>query len=433
MEQPQNKKEKSPATSFADPKNYSQFLVYFIFILPLKYLFNLEIIGKEKIKIKKPLIAVANHQSMWDSFIVLSAMGLTNFRKMFPWRSPITKSLYRLPWVWVFAKLIGLYKIEPKGELAESLKDTCNFIDKGYSIFFFPSGRRLKFDEVVEPKKGIGYICQEKEVSFLPVKIIYRGYNKNGRGKIWGAKIIFGERFDSVVMRQMYDPDKLHIAITDRIFAIENVGNLKSGKLTAEVADEFSLELLNSVLAVEKDSFPANREGYEDAEEYYRNFLLNKNNIKIFLKSGEKTVGHILLRLHNDAYEELKGDDPLMQKDDNRYYIETMAIRPEFRGGYGYLDLTFKAIEEVKKRGSNKFSMHIRKTRGLSQSFQKLFGKDITSLRHIDSWKWLNGEPYDYIEAAYTKSLLRLRLMMWSYKAYSKIRKLIFKKKRNTA
>jgi 1-acyl-sn-glycerol-3-phosphate acyltransferase len=429
MEQLPNKGEKSPATSFADPKNYSQFLVYFIFILPLKYLFNLEIIGKEKIKIKKPLIAIANHQSMWDSFIVLSAMGLTNFWKMFPWRSPITKSLYRLPWVWAFAKLIGLYKIEPKGELDASLKDTLEFIDKSYSIFFFPQGRMIKKDEITEPKKGVGYICQKKDVNFLPVRIIYRGYNKKGRGKIWGAKIIFGELFDSASMRQKHESDKLHIAITDRIFAVENIGKPKSSKLTTEVIHAFSKEVLNSILKIEEDSFPPEWE-YDDAEEYYTEILNNKNNIVIVLKKGSQIIGHILAKPHNDAVAEIKIDDPLLKEDKDRYYIETMAILPGYRGSYGYLDLTEKIIEEVKRRGTDKFSMHIRRANGLSKSFQKLFGSDVTELRFVDKWKWANGEPYDYIEAAYKKSLLRLRLMIWSYKIYSKIRKFIFKKGR---
>jgi hypothetical protein len=204
---------------------------------------------------------------------------------------------------------------------------------------------------------------------------------------------------------------------------------MSKGKMKTEVVKEFSDEVLNSILKIENDSFPPEWE-YDDAEEYYTEILNNKNNIVIILKNNDQIIGHIIAKPHNDTWAEIKNDDPLMREDVNRYYIETMAILPECRGGYGYLDLTYAVIKEVKKRGTDKFSMHIRRANGLSKSFQKLFGKDVTELRFIEKWKWANGEPYDYIEAAYTKSLLRLELMIWAYKIYSKIRRLIFKKKR---
>jgi len=407
-------------------KNCSQFIIYLIFIWPLKHVFGLEIYGLENIKVRKPLVAIANHQSMWDSFAVLSAMGLTNFRKTSPWRSPIAKSLYRLPWVHVGAMLMGLYKIEPKGDLDKSLQDTFSFIDKGFSIFFFPSGKRLKKGEVAEPKKGVGYIAQKKDVYFLPVRIIYKDYTAKGFGKLRGAKIIFGEIFDSAAMRQKHAAETLHIAITERIFALEDNAKPKIGKLTTEAADGFSPELLDSILKIEENSFPPEWE-YDDAQEYYTDFLNNKNNIVIVLRNNGKFIGHILAKPHDDAYVELKDDDPLMKEDADRYYIETMAILPEYRGGYGYLDLTKKIIEEAKRRGKNKFSMHIRKSNGLSGSFQKLFGQDVTEFRNIEKWKWANGEPYDYIEAVYTKSLLRLKLMIWSYRIYRNLRRAVRK------
>ena len=193
-------------------------------------------------------------------------------------------------------------------------------------------------------------------------------------------------------------------------------------KLTTEVVRDFSQEALKNVLAIEKDSFPPEWE-YADAEEYYSKFLKNKNNIAIILKDGLKIIGHILARPHDEALTDLKEDDPLMKPDGKRYYIETMAILSEYRGGYGYLDLTEAVIEEVKKRGANKFSMHIRRANGLSKSFQKFFGQDVTEIRFIEKWKWANGEPYDYIEAAYTKPIWYLKMSLGMYKFFRKMRK----------
>lgn len=425
MEQTENNSEQKFASHFANPQNYFQFLVYAIFVWPLKFILNLKVANPNRIKVEKPILAVASHGSMWDSFLVLSAMGFGNFIRMFPWRSPITKSLYRLPWIWVFSKMIGLYKIEPKGELDESLKSTFNFIDKGFSVFFFPSGGRAKYGEVTEPKKGVGYICQKRDVNMLPVRIIYRGYKSSGFGKIRGAKIIFGDVFSSSEIRQESNSDEYHLKIMEKIMNINETEKLpmkKKNEFRTEVAQGFDDKYLESVLLIDKKSFPPDWE-YDDEKSYFKDMLSGSENINVFLRDGEKIVGYLLAIPHNAAIEELKDDDPLMKKDDSRYYIETMAILPEYRGSHGYLELTYRVIAEVKKRGTDKFSMHMRKTKGLSTSFQRLFGKDVTEIRSIEHWKWGGGEPYDYIEAAYKKPLWYLRISIWIYKFVRKIKK----------
>jgi 1-acyl-sn-glycerol-3-phosphate acyltransferase len=415
--------EKKFANPFTSPTNYFQFLFYAIFVWPLKFIFNLRTINLSRIRMEKPILAVASHGSMWDAFLVLSAMGFRNFIRMFPWRSPITKSLYRLPWVWIFSKIIGLYKIEPKGELDESLKSTFEFIDKGFSVFFFPSGRRTRYGEVAEPKRGVGYICQKRDVNFLPVRIIYKKYNSSGFGKIRGAKIIFGDVFSSTDIRQEFKSDEYHLKIMEKIMNISEAEKLPiKNNFRTEVVSGFNEKYLESILLIDKRSFPPGWE-YNDERGYFKEMLSNSENINVFLKDGESLVGYLLAKPHSAAIKELKDDDPLMKEDYDRYYIETMAILPEYRGGYGYLELTYRVIAEVKKRGTDKFSMHMRKTKGLSSSFQNLFGKDVTEIRSIEHWKWGGGEPYDYIEAAYKKPLWYLRISIWIYKLLRKFKK----------
>ena len=160
---------------------------------------------------------VANHQSMWDAFVVLSAMGLANFRKMYPWRSPITRSLYRLPWIWLFSQLIGLYVIEPKGELDKSLESTFKCLDKNYSVFFFPEGKMVKQRETTEPKRGIARIIMARNIPLQTVKITYNRFNSKGRGKIKGARVAFGEILDPQDLREKIFFEKLPQAVMEKI------------------------------------------------------------------------------------------------------------------------------------------------------------------------------------------------------------------------
>jgi 1-acyl-sn-glycerol-3-phosphate acyltransferase len=207
-----------PEISFFErAASFSQLVIFVLFILPIKYVFKVRIKGLEKIAGKKPVMVVANHQSMWDAFVVLSAMGLTNFKKMQPWRSPITKSLYRLPWVWIFSKLVGLYKIEPKGELDKSLESTYLCLDKNYSVFFFPEGKMVPHGQTAEPKKGIARIIETRDLSLQTVKIIYSHFNSKGRGRINGAQVIFGDVLDTKDLREKFTFEQLPVAILEKI------------------------------------------------------------------------------------------------------------------------------------------------------------------------------------------------------------------------
>jgi ribosomal protein S18 acetylase RimI-like enzyme len=197
-------------------------------------------------------------------------------------------------------------------------------------------------------------------------------------------------------------------------------------KQTTEVIKNFNEKTLEDVISVINSSMPADWP-WGDRKKYFREMLGDKRNINILLKKDNEIVGYLLAKPYEIAFEELKNDDPEMQIDINRYYIEFIAISPDYRGSYGYLDLANKMFEEAKKRGVNKFSTHIRKINGLSKSIQKLFSKDVTNARLVPSWRWCGGEPFDYVEVTLSRSLLELKITTLLYKVSKKIRKIIKK------
>ena len=169
--------------------------------------------------------------------------------------------------------------------------------------------------------------------------------------------------------------------------------------MQAEVIHFFDSKVLKDILFIERNSFPEAWCYGEETEEYYSRMLGSKDNINIILADNDKRIGYLLAMPHNKAVHELKDADPSMKEDPGRYYIETVGILPEFRGRRGFPLMLGELIEECKKRGFDKMSLHARVCSGLSSWIQRFF--KVTELRRIDRWKYYNyEEPADYIEVA---------------------------------
>ena len=86
-----------------------------------------------------------------------------------------------------------------------------------------------------------------------------------------------------------------------------------------------------------------------------------------------------------------------MTPDSARYYIETIAILPEYRGKNGF-SLILKALgQELGQRGLHDISLHARVANSFSAIVQKKI--KVTKIRRVENWKYCNNEePVDYIE-----------------------------------
>jgi len=167
--------------------------------------------------------------------------------------------------------------------------------------------------------------------------------------------------------------------------------------MQVEKIHSFESKILRDILFIEHNCFPKEWI-YDDAGEYYKKMLENKNNINILLKDQGKSLGYLLAIPHNEAVSELKNDDPGLKEDSMRYYIDTVGILSEFREK-GYFSIMFECLaSECKKRGINKISMHARVNNKFSSKMQKKLR--ITEIRRIEHWRYYNfEEPTDYIDA----------------------------------
>ncbi|MEF3691658.1 MAG: GNAT family N-acetyltransferase [Candidatus Moraniibacteriota bacterium] len=177
-----------------------------------------------------------------------------------------------------------------------------------------------------------------------------------------------------------------------------NFNNLE--EINFAKANEFNEKYLSDILMLERECFPESWL-YSDASEYYMNALKNKNNINIFLKKNNQTVGYILAIPHNDMVEDLLKDDGFLEKKDNFYYIETIQIITQSRGSGGAEKLLKSVCEEAVERGVNNFSIHARLLNGFADKLKKIFEGKVSIVRNIESWKYGGDEPYEYIEWSY--------------------------------
>jgi len=160
----------------------------------------------------------------------------------------------------------------------------------------------------------------------------------------------------------------------------------------------FSEEALEDILQLEKKCFPEEWQ-YDDAVEYYGEMLEKAENINIFLKEADKTVGYVLARpCDEELAGELRKDDKGMTSEPDVFYIETIQVLPEKRGMGGAKKLLIAVVAEAEKRGVEKFSIHARTVNGFHDKIKKIFEGRIKTVRQIEKWKPAANEPYEYIE-----------------------------------
>jgi len=167
----------------------------------------------------------------------------------------------------------------------------------------------------------------------------------------------------------------------------------------AKIVNTVDENLIKDIVRIDRDSFPQGW-AFSDAKEYFAEILKNESSVRVILKNDKITVGYLLAVPHNDAKRDLEEDDPVMQEGDSRYYIESVAILPAYRGKGGLAKMLDTLLEELRKKAIYRLSMHARVLNKFSDFIQKKM--KATQIRRIEKWKYYNyEEPTDYIEATY--------------------------------
>lgn len=168
------------------------------------------------------------------------------------------------------------------------------------------------------------------------------------------------------------------------------------GSVTVEAVKDYDDGLIESHENLEKSAFPEHMV-YVEGADYCRACLKDAANINVVMRDGSgKIIGYVVAVPQRNVHEELRKYAPDMKDDPERFYVDTIQTLPGTRRAFGILKLLYARIEEAWRRCVGKFSMHARKTNGLSRIILRVFPKTIC-LRTVDNW-YNYGEPFDYIE-----------------------------------
>lgn len=155
---------------------------------------------------------------------------------------------------------------------------------------------------------------------------------------------------------------------------------------------------LTAVLTIEASCFPAAWQ-YPDAEDFYAGALRDPGNLNLGLKAGQAIVGYLLAMPYDTALTWVRDADPDMAASDaQRYYVDTIAVLPEWNGKGGATALMQELEREAATRGMASLAIHARTANGLNALVRRLAGGRLIRTRWLDHWCWADGEPYEYIE-----------------------------------
>ena len=149
---------------------------YVVFVVKIFLNTEVEFKGKNNIPKDKKYFVASAHQSMFETFALQSVLDYPVFI--------LKKELLKIP-------LFGLYLKKIKSiEIVRdtTTKDNLNFFDKVATIIknenrpllIFPQGTRVKVDEKVPFKKGVGRIYEALNISCVPIAL--------NSGKVWPKK-----------------------------------------------------------------------------------------------------------------------------------------------------------------------------------------------------------------------------------------------------
>jgi len=133
------------------------------FMVPMQ----VKVTGKENMKKDTSYVIVANHQSMFDIFLLYGWLGIDI-------RWIMKKELFKVPGIGYASKKVGHIFIDrsnPKCAM-QSLNEAKEKLKNGTSVVIFPEGTRSRTGEVGNFKRGAFKLALELDLPLLPLTII---------------------------------------------------------------------------------------------------------------------------------------------------------------------------------------------------------------------------------------------------------------------
>jgi 1-acyl-sn-glycerol-3-phosphate acyltransferase len=153
---------------------FGKFLALYIIVI-LRVFLNTKVIfhGIDNLKKERKFFIASAHQSMFETFVLQAPIDFPIFI--------LKKELLRIPLFGWYLKKIGSVEIIRNTTTKENLsffdkvKESIN--ESNRPLLIFPQGTRVKFDDRVPFKKGVGRIYESLNIPCVPVSL--------DSGKVW--------------------------------------------------------------------------------------------------------------------------------------------------------------------------------------------------------------------------------------------------------
>ena len=153
---------------------FGKFLALYIIVI-LRIFLNTKVIfhGIDNLKRERKFFIASAHQSMFETFVLQAPIDFPIFI--------LKKELLRIPLFGWYLKKIGSIEIIRNTTTKENLsffdkvKESIN--ESNRPLLIFPQGTRVKFDDRVPFKKGVGRIYESLNIPCVPVSL--------DSGKVW--------------------------------------------------------------------------------------------------------------------------------------------------------------------------------------------------------------------------------------------------------
>jgi len=156
---------------------FGKFLGHYVIVIVRIFLnIKVEVRGINNIPKSEKYFVASAHQSMFETFALQAVLDYPVFI--------LKKELLKIPIFGLYLKKIKSIEIVRN----TTTKDNLNFFDKVAAIIknedrpllIFPQGTRIKVDEIVPFKKGVGRIYETLNIACVPIAL--------NSGKVWPKK-----------------------------------------------------------------------------------------------------------------------------------------------------------------------------------------------------------------------------------------------------
>lgn len=127
---------------------------------------DLNIMGKENLPEKGPVLYIANHKSIFDIVVLISVIDK-------PCLFIGKKELANVPFVSTWFDALGCIYLdrEDKREALKAIMDGIRELGNGQSVVIFPEGTRSGGDEILDFKEGSFRLATKSKVPVVPIAL----------------------------------------------------------------------------------------------------------------------------------------------------------------------------------------------------------------------------------------------------------------------